>query len=80
MFFPQDRRYHKYHINDHIIYSFKRWQFSNSLCDSERRTDEYHGLSSIPEYDIICNWGRDRDFLHPDLKKLLYGKESQGRK
>ena len=52
----------------------------SSLRDSERHTDECHGLSSVQEYDAIGKWGREsaRDFYSPvHLKKILFGKESQ---
>ena len=52
----------------------------SSLRDSERHTDECHGLSSVQEYDAIGKWGREsgRDFYYPvHLKKNLFGKESQ---
>ena len=52
----------------------------SSLRDSERHTDECHGLSSVQEYDAIGKWEREsaRDFYSPvHLKKILFGKESQ---
>jgi hypothetical protein len=86
LFFPQDHRYHEYHISDHVILSFEPCHSSDNLHGSECRTDECHGRSSIQEYDTIWNfkftiWNlkfkleRDRDFYHAisesrDLKTI----------
>ena len=67
-FFQQDHRYHKYHSSDHVILSFVPYGSSNGFHDSEHCTDEYHGQSSIQEYDAIWWLERGRDsryFYHP---------------
>ena len=71
-FFQQDHRYHKYHSSYHVILSFVPSSSSNGLHDSEHRTDECHGQSSIQEYDAIW-WlerARERDFYHPFSRRL----------
>ena len=64
LFFPQDHRYNEYRIGDLDILSFDH--SSDSSNNPERRTDESHGQSSIPEYFDL---ERGTGFIAPSFFK-----------